>query len=148
METPLEKLIPILSDYFEVGCNCYHYILERVKYAELTAKDFRELDDDDIAEIAEYLIAEGVTVQRWIPVSERLPEEHDSVFKQFAGTEHWAEGMPMAVSDTVLAVVEYESGKRKVQALHTQDGHFHIGTLYKAKRVTHWMPLPEPPKEE
>lgn len=55
-------LADILADYFEVGCNCYHYILERVKYAELTARDFREYDDGDVAEIAEYLISNGVVI--------------------------------------------------------------------------------------
>lgn len=29
----------------------------------------------------------------WIPVSERLPEEHDSIFMRFYGTEKWKEGM-------------------------------------------------------
>lgn len=52
----LEELIAILSDYFEVGSNCYHYILQRVKYAELTTEDFREYDDDDVAELAEFLV--------------------------------------------------------------------------------------------
>ena len=25
----------------------------------------------------------------WIPVSERLPEEHDSIFAKFKGTDNW-----------------------------------------------------------
>jgi rubrerythrin len=52
----LDKLIAALSDYFEVGSNCYHYILERVKWAELKTEDFREYDDDDVAELAEFLV--------------------------------------------------------------------------------------------
>lgn len=26
---------------------------------------------------------------RWIPVTERLPEEYDSIFAKFKGTEKW-----------------------------------------------------------
>lgn len=29
----------------------------------------------------------------WIPVSERLPEEHDSIFAKFKGTNNWKRGM-------------------------------------------------------
>ena len=29
----------------------------------------------------------------WIPVSERLPEEHDSIFAKFKGTDNWKRGM-------------------------------------------------------
>ena len=44
----LKELTAILSDFFEVGSDCYHYILERVKYAELTAKDFREYNESAV----------------------------------------------------------------------------------------------------
>lgn len=29
----------------------------------------------------------------WIPVKERLPEEHDSIFAKFKGTDNWKRGM-------------------------------------------------------
>lgn len=32
------------------------------------------------------LISNGVTVQKWIPVSERMPDEHDSIFAELYGT--------------------------------------------------------------
>lgn len=31
--------------------------------------------DTKICEIADHLIANGVTIQKWIPVTERLPQE-------------------------------------------------------------------------
>lgn len=116
----LKKLIDILSDYFEVGCNCYHYILERVKYADLTAEDFRELGEDDVAEIAEYLVDNGVTVQQWIPVSERLPTAEDAVHGHVrAFSVRTNRGMDWP----------YESVRNHPDWF------------------THWIPLPEPPEE-
>ena len=97
--------------------------------------------------LADYLIANGVTVQQWIPVTERLPEEHDSIFTSFHGTEKWQDGMFLKCSDTVLASVEYEDCKRRVKAIVTKDGKWDLSKLYRASKVTHWMPLPQPPKE-
>ena len=98
--------------------------------------------------IADHLIASGVTIQRWIPVTERLPEEHDSIFTLFYGTARWQDGMFLKCSDTVLASVEYEDCKRRVKAIITKDGKWDISKMYRASKVTHWMPLPEPPKGE
>lgn len=67
---------------------------------------------DDNIEQAEYLIDNGVTVQEWIPVSERLPTE----------------------SGTYL--VACDEGR--------VSWHFYYNTF--PDRVTHWMPLPTPPK--
>lgn len=72
-------------------------------------------------EMADYLIANGVTVQQWIPVSERLPTEEDSDDNGF--------------------VYAYTAEKRKIIALWTDVCRF-------SEFVTHWMPLPEPPKGE
>lgn len=77
-----------------------------------------------IEESAEYLIANGVTIQRWIPVTERLPEEQKNVIAytdvgSFAETAHW-------------------TGYRWEKT-------WDFEVLY---GVTHWMPLPEPPKGE
>lgn len=90
---------------------------------------------------------ESLTVQQWIPVTERLPEEHDSIFTSFHGTEKWQDGMFLKCSDTVLASVEYEDCKRRVKAIVTKDGKWDLSKMYRASKVTHWMPLPLPPKE-
>lgn len=61
-----EKLIDILANYFRIG-DSYHFILERTKEAfgvgTMTFEDFREYDEDDVAEIAEYLINNDVMVR-------------------------------------------------------------------------------------
>lgn len=84
--------------------------------------------------------------QQWIPVTERLPEEHDSTFAKFYGTEKWVPGMFRTTSNDVNACVEYEDGTRIVKTLRTLDGKWNLkGTG--GKKVTHWMPLPELPKD-
>lgn len=85
---------------------------------------------------------------RWIPVSERLPEEHKSIFAGCYGTNNWMPGMFRTVSNTVIAAVLYEDGKKFVKAMHTQDGKWHHPGMVGVKEITHWMPLPEPPEVE
>lgn len=84
----------------------------------------------------------------WIPVSERLPKEHDSIFKKMYGTKDWLPGMFLTTSDTVLASIEKEDGTRTVKSMHTKDGEWNLLNMPCVKKVTHWMPLPEPPKED
>ena len=86
-------------------------------------------------------------MNEWISVKDGMPKEHDSVFKRFKGTLYWAEQMFESISDDVNVAVMFEDGKRKTYTAHTADGKWKglpkIGGLV----VTHWMPLPEPPKE-
>lgn len=84
---------------------------------------------------------------RWIPVTVQLPEEHDSIFARLYGTENWMTGMFRQLSDDVIACYEYGDGSRVVMASRTRDGQWDMKTTAKAT-VTHWMPLPEAPKEE
>ena len=95
---------------------------------------------------ARKLMEDALAVQKWIPVTERLPEERDSIFAKFYGTERWTEGMFLKISKDVLACVEYEDGTKAVKALHTNDGKWHLG--FKQVKVTHWMPIPPAPKGE
>jgi hypothetical protein len=82
-------------------------------------------------------------VGEWIPVSERLPEEHDSVFAKFKGTSYWTSGLFEKISNTVMATVELEDGTRKVVLTQTLDGEWNLENRIIKKKVTAWMPLPE-----
>ena len=80
-----------------------------------------------LGDIADHLIDHGVTVQEWISVDDRLPEEKANciVYYQHSYCDndgYWAIGMCF-----------YDGEK------------FQLNPAYK---VTHWMPLPEPPKGE
>ena len=75
--------------------------------------------------LADHLIANGVTVQQWIPVSERLPDKN------------------------VVVLVHY------IHSYCDTDGYWSICTtffdgdqfgIWVGYKVTHWMPIPEPPK--
>lgn len=81
--------------------------------------------------IADHLIANGVTVTdtnvgKWIPVTERLPENDVKV----------------------LAIVK-EDGYNRIAFSFNEDGRwwdcFYDG--FRNINVTHWMPLPEAPSE-
>ena len=95
-------------------------------------------------ELADHLIANGVTVQEkkrfllkengdlipldqtWIPVSERLPEKDKEVLCLTDTGSYW------------LAMFN-----------RCDDGLWSDGEFWSSEKcVTHWMPLPEPPKEE
>lgn len=78
-------------------------------------------------EIADTLLDNGVTVQEWISVDDRLPEEK------------------------VDCIVHYK------HAYCNNDGYWAIGFCFYdgekfridlAYKVTHWMPIPQPPKGE
>lgn len=79
-------------------------------------------------ESADYLIANGVTIQQWIPVTERLPEN-----------DQW-----------VLCFMKDKSfGTFRVFQWNYIDWRWNDGNeWYDEHDVTHWMPLPEPPKGE
>lgn len=78
--------------------------------------------------IADHLIANGVTIQRWIPVEERLPERT----------------MP---PHDVLVYHDLKCGMFVDRAWYSYDLNKWCSVLGMKLKVTHWMPLPEPPKE-
>ena len=51
-------------------------------------------------------------------------------------------------SDEVIVCIEFEDGTRKTTVAKTHDGIWKLDTRILKMKVTHWMPLPELPKEE
>ena len=86
----------------------------------------------------------------WIPCSERLPEEHDSLFAMYKGTNKWDDAMFEKISDVVNVTVVDEKGKAVTTHAHTTDGIWHCDLLRcnRTYRIIAWQPLPEPYKGE
>jgi hypothetical protein len=77
----------------------------------------------NIESLADHLIANGVTIQKWIPVTERLPEEDVRVLVWVGANSC---NFPVIDTDRI-----------------------HNGRWVRwDEYITHWMPLPEPPKGE
>ena len=84
-------------------------------------------------QLADHLIANGVTVQEWISVDDRLPENDVMVIGytpcdgfMFVGYYHEEPKYDWKVWRIVTAM---------------------RSTKVMTKKVTHWMPLPQPPEE-
>lgn len=86
----------------------------------------------------------------WIPVSERLPKEHDSIFAKLYGTDKWSNALWRTQSKEVLVTIEYEDGVRTVKSSHTTDVKWVLEKRAKLNKckVIAWMPLPKPYEEK
>lgn len=84
----------------------------------------------------------------WIPVSEKLPEEHDSIFAKLYGTDKWDSKLHRTVSNRVLVTVQRDDGTRFVKESHTRDGEWADEKKCINCKVVAWSPLPSPYKEQ
>ena len=86
---------------------------------------------------ANILIDSGVTVQEWISVDDRLPDnkEHDWVLAQIVEDNGYMH---------IPKVMEYGQSKND----WFEETYGWISEHNGAFTVTHWMPLPQPPKGE
>lgn len=101
----------------------------------------------EVAKLQKELEAERYD-NRWIPCEDgqNMPEEHDSIFAKFKGTDKWNEVMFEKLSDDVNVTVEFEDGTRKTRTLYTIDGKWKIDSTLKYKVIA-WRPFPEPYKQ-
>ena len=101
----------------------------REKLIEILRKPIFPHESVDPTEaVADYLLDSGVTVQEWVSVNDRLPEAGGYVVC-IAKRNPFSRFMPM-----VARIVK--------------NGWVNPITEQYISEVTHWMPLPEPPKEE
>ena len=94
---------------------------------------------------AKQMAIEALEQTRWIPVSERMPEEHEWI-----GTRRFR----TTISDKVFVTLENSKGERYTQYLSFQNGKLSaadqskVDTLFKGGTPIAWMPLPKPYKAE
>lgn len=124
---------------FEVGQASINEIRNRVsglKYAEEIIRSHM----DDVTD----------TNNGWIPVEDGLPEEHDSIFAKFKGTDMWSNAMFEKSSDKVNVTFEFEDGTRKSGTSYTIDGKWECekGNCAVKRKVIAWSSLPEPYKAD
>ena len=105
-----EKLIELITEFY--GCDPMYY-------------------DVDALAIADHLVSNGVTVQEWISVKDRLPEYSNDGFAD-----------AVLVTDGFVQHMAYFIGG---EWRFAESGEIKEPMWY---RITHWMPLPEPPKGE
>ena len=105
-----EKLVELLTEFY--GCDPMYY-------------------DVDALAIADHLVNNGVTVQEWISVDDRLPEDSNDGFAD-----------AVLVTDGFVQHMAYFVGG---EWRFAESGEIKEPMWY---RITHWMPLPNPPKGE
>ena len=100
------------------------WLISKAKY--ICANDYSDHTEDEY--IADTLLDNGVTVQKWISVKDRLPEAGEYVVC-IAKRNPFSMFMPMV-------------------ARIKKNGWVNPITEQYISEVTHWMPLPELPKGE
>ena len=68
------------------------------------------------------VIKEQPEADPWIMCSDRMPEEHDSIFAKAKGTDKWDASMFEKKSDNVIVTVEFKDGTRMTKVSRTLDG--------------------------
>ena len=92
---------------------------------------------------ADYLIANGVTVQEWISVDDRLPEDSGCYLVVYRDKYN---GSISIAFDMYVKCNVGEWWESEFACDITKQ--FLWATRLQEQEVTHWMPLPQPPKGE
>lgn len=123
----------------------YHDFMKKL------ADDHQMVLASDVLEMIEQLqddLEQDEKENGWIPVSEKLPEEYDSIFAKFKGTDNWKRGMFEKTSKYVIATVVFDDGTVLVEQAHTTDGIWRTNKKVLGGTVVAWMDYPKPYKED
>ena len=118
-----EKLVELIKDGIRKG---------------LRAKGDDRLDYS-FEDVADHLIRNGVTVQEWISVDDRLPEQPPNRVDE-QGRSWFTPDIDCIVYDGKIVFAAHYSFQNKF--------FWYSDTLHPLKNITHWMPIPQPPKGE
>lgn len=81
---------------------------------------------------------------KWIPVSERLPEnDGDHLVLKRLGKYHWCDVLSFAKDGRKVDKYDFETEWENVWFSYDSEWGY-----ITCDSVTHWMPLPEPPRED
>ena len=95
--------------------------------------------------LKKYFMPSAQPEQRWIPCSERLPDEHEWLGTKKFGT---------TISNEVYVTFEAPDGQRFAKHISFQNGKLspvdeqRMKVWFKGAKPIAWMPLPEPYREE
>ena len=137
MPNTREKLIELLDS----GRMCHAVCSSRGH--PVRTFESRMVDDGVVELLADHLIANGVTVQEWIPVDD--PPKEDGKYLVFKQGVYGTDTETLRFAKDGRKVDKYDFHREWKNVWYRYDsecGHITIDT------VTHWMPLPEPPKGE
>ena len=101
-------------------------LIKKVPYGVVVGAKFEQ---HFCEKVADHLIANGVTVQEWIPVSERLPDD-------------------ALIGKEILICIKNRWEERRTTTAHWWGYKARLDAAWFWADVTHWMPLPEAPKGE
>ena len=96
-----------------------------------------------VSDIVDALIANGVTVQEWISVKDRLPEDSGCYLVVYRDKYN---GSISIAFDMYVKCNVGEWWESEFACDITKQ--FLWATRLQEQEVTHWMPLPQPPKGE
>ena len=99
----------------------------RDRLIELCDTNCGYVDEIPAENFADYLLANGVTVQKWISVKDRLPKKN---------------------REAVLIALHWEQTDIGWYNKENRCWQSEFINSYDDGEVTHWMPLPKPPKGE
>lgn len=120
----LKEIYRIYAEHYSNSYDqCVHDIFNAVRRRAMRYSAFHEVD-----------------VSSWIPVSERLPD--------LELVEARAEDMDLFPCLVVKSAPQSPQKRFVTKAWYDGEGFMDTDCIRITKFVTHWMPLPEPPKEE
>ena len=100
--------------------------------------------------LADYLISSGVTVQEWISVDDRLPEPEQYVILCTRETETYGKHHEKKKIYRNIYMGYFDGNEWLTSYCHGCEYIFRMNEKYPNEtiEVTHWMPIPKPPKGE